>query len=186
MQIHILQKAISIDNVFSIAVNNKKKYLVRGDFSSYCLFSNDNVQLLSIFRQWFSLFPRFNIYFNSTSISSRKEPLKFITRSYFKNEYYCKWDEDEFNIYVHKALKYSIFKNGEQIAGINQERWSSFNEDGFRMECNNDCHKEFMIALTIILDQINNNKFSFLYGLFNYNLGVILESKAYENDWKPK
>ena len=100
------------------------------------------------------------------------------------NVYYCQWDEDLYEIYIHKKLKYSIFRNGEQVAGIDQDRWNSFEEDGFRMECNNDVHKEFFIALTLILDSMHSKKVKFLNGLFTYKLGALMEAKEYNSEWK--
>ena len=115
----------------------------------------------------------------------RKLPLKFRPKNYFKNHFYCNWDNDFYEIFAHKGLKYSIFKNGEQIAGISQDRWTSFKEDGFRLECNNDVEKELLIAFTIIIDHIYSKNVGFVYGLFNYNVGVVNEVKPFDEDWKP-
>jgi len=188
MQIHILQNAISFGDIYNIAINDKVRYRAEGHlsnpFSSLSLYLKNNELALSIFRSWNSIFPNYSIYFNNDSISTRIKPLKFKTSSYFRNAYSCEWDGDYYEILAHKGLKFSVFRNGIQVAGINQERWSSFKEDGFRLECNNDCHKEFMIALTLILDKIHNRQISLLSGLITYNIGITNEMKPFDENWK--
>ncbi len=189
MLIQILQRAISLDRKFDVAINGKVKYFVKGygigPFSSYTLSRGRNTDVLYMYKKWTSVLSHFNIYFNR-DIYKDKEPIKFKTESFSKNKYVCKSGVDVYEIYAHLGLKFSIFCNGVQIAGIDQDKWTSFKEDGFRLECNKDVSKELIIAFTILLNHIHNRQVGFLDGLFTRNVGVLQEMAPYDLNWKPK
>jgi hypothetical protein len=189
MKIRIIKKNLIVDEVYNIAINDKLKYRITGrnfpfitSFSLYEL--NAQIPLLSIFRTFFSFLPEYKIYFNNEKLSARKEPLIFKTINYFTNIYQLEYDDDLYEFFVHKQLKYSIFKNGLQVAGFAQDRLNMLDEEGFSINCNNDSQKELYSAFVIILDTIYNSKISTLGGLINANTGVFWESKEYDKNWR--
>lgn len=185
MQIHILQKALTIVDEYKIAINDRVKFIARDEGIGTYLYSTSNQLILCIFKTWNIFLPNYNIVIHAEHIANNKKPLKFRTLSYFKNTFSCTWGDDLYKIYVHKGLKYSIFKNEKQIAGISQDRWTSFKEDGFRLECDSDCQKEFIIAIAMILDSVYIRNIRGLHGLINYNVGVMFEAKPFNENWKP-
>ena len=187
MKIQILEKPLNIEDKYRVAVNGREKFVVEGYsgfFTQITISSLQHGQALSIFRKIISIRPSYNIFINNEKISSRKTPLKFRTGSFLFNRYYCNWDNDKYEIYVHKKLKYSIFKNNIQVAGICEDRWNMIGQDSFSLECNSDCIPELLIAFTIIIDHIYTHKISFLGGLFTASMGVMFEAKMYDDTWQ--
>lgn len=188
MKIQVIEKIGTVGDIYNVAINKKVNYRISGqtipfmtNFSLYELKSSN--PLVSIFKSSLSLFPKYKIYFNSERINPRKEPLIFKTTSYFKNSFKLEFDKDIYEFYAHKKLKYSIFKNGQQVAGICQDRWNIMDEDGFMMECNNDSPKELFTSFIIVLDNIYRRRLNLFGGLVNANIGIIWEDKEYDTNW---
>ena len=188
MKIQILEKPLNIEDKYLVAINGRKKFVVEGYsgfFTQITISSLEYGQSLSVFRKILSITPSYNIYVNNERISDRKAPLKFRTGSFLFNRYYCNWDNDKYEIFIHKKLKYSIFKNNVQIAGIREDLWNMVGQDSFTLECNSDCIPELIIAFTIIIDHIYTQKISFLGGLLTGSIGVMFQAKMYDETWQP-
>jgi uncharacterized protein YxjI len=187
MVIQVVEKIGTIGDKYDIAINDKRSYNVDGQsipfFTSFYL-TKESKNLISIFKSSFSVLPKYKIYFNDEKLNNRKEPLIFKTISCFRNSYECTFDKDVYEFFAHKGLKYSIFKNGNQVAGFSGDRWNIMDEDGFLMECDNDSPKELFSSFIIIMDNIYGRKIKLLGGLLNYNLGVLWEAKEYDKEWK--
>jgi uncharacterized protein YxjI len=183
MNVEIIENSLSLDNEYFIGVNGKKHYSVQGFWDHYDLFTRDSKRVLSIFKKVLTLSPAFDIYFNNEFSYKRQEALMFRTKSYFKNSFFLLWDSDIYTIYAHKDLKFSIYKNDIQIAGISQERWSILSQDNFSIDYNRDEDLEIIVAFTIILDLMYGNKKG---SLISRNFGVWIEEKEYDLTWQPK
>jgi uncharacterized protein YxjI len=189
MKIEVVQKTGLFGELYNIAVNGKKSFNVKGNtfpfITSFELYNSSNRLLISIFKCFFSIKPKYKFFFNDESLGVQKEPFIFRNTNYFKNSYLCEYKGSKYEVFIHKGLKYSVFKNEIQVASFVSDRVNFLDEDGFLMECNNDSPKELFSTFIIILDSIYGKNLISFGGFLRYKTGALFEVKPFDDNWNP-
>jgi uncharacterized protein YxjI len=183
MKIDINQKAISIGDKYTIFINGNQEY-----FASLKLFtllpvislfsSNDPQPILVIKRRFSFLKPKFDITGNT-------DTCKFTTISLWQHHYQCIKGNDTYDIYEHTKRKCSIYKNDNQIAFWEHEMVSWLDGDNYSLYADNNCDKELLIALCLILDNYEHNDHN--KSMVNIDVGNIgWGLKKFDSNWRPK
>ena len=102
------------------------------------------------------------------------------------NNYFCQCGDDQYDIYVHKGRKYSIFKNDVQIAFWDKNAESWFSATHYKLVADNDCDFELLICFCIIADNFTKDE-NGGSGVFNIDLGSHGTGfKEFDLNWRPK
>lgn len=182
MEIDINQKAISIGNKYDIYCNKQPLRFARSQlfqFLSQIELRDEKGQILLTINERFTILrTRYDIEYPNGVI------LEFRTISVWKGHYQCKFNQDVYDIYSHRGLKYSIYKNNSQIAWWNQDAVSVGKGDNFKMFANDDCDVDLLISFCLITDDSTGNDSS--GSPFAINLGSIgPQAKKFNPNWHP-
>lgn len=147
--------------------------------------SEINVEAIQSSDNHFKIERKWNFFGPNYSIQmGEKEPVFFETRSLMKLHYECVHEKDVYSIYGHKKRRYSVFKNGIQIAAWRQELVTWFDGDNYTIEADDDSNKEFIIAFCLIIDDYYSNQDDSILRLNFFQLAW--KMKEEDDQWKPK
>jgi hypothetical protein len=82
---------------------------------------------------------------------------KFRTRSCWKNHYFCQHGQDAYEVYSHKSLRYSIYKNGSQTASWEWDSVPGRACGGYRMQTDDIGAIDLLVSFCLILDDSSSN-----------------------------
>ncbi|MFM2284893.1 MAG: hypothetical protein RLZZ543_390 [Bacteroidota bacterium] len=123
----------------------------------------------TIKQQWNFIGPNYSIQLGETP------PVLFTTRSAVHLHFECVHGKDIYTLYGHKKRRYSVFKNGIQIAAWRHELVTWFDGDNYTIEAENECCKELITAFCLIIDNYYSNQ-----------QGAILRLNLFKFAWKMK
>jgi len=106
----------------------------------------------------------------------------FTTKDMARLHYHCQVGSDDYEIFGHTGRKFSVYKNGTQIAWWKSNKLKIFKGDNYTILCNWDVDVELVASFCLILDfeQSENN------GLIGINPEqLVLNEKPFDADWQP-
>src|SRR6185503_3817329 len=110
---------------------------------------------------------------------------EFRTKSVWKRHYYCQAGSDLYDIYGHRGRKFSIYKNGNQIAWWDQKRVTWFDGDNYKLTADRDADHELLISFCLVIDNAishSNNG-----NALNINIGHIgPQTVKFDPAWQAK
>ncbi len=183
MRIDINQKKISIGDKYQIFINGQQCYFGAKKLFRWLaeidLSDAINQQVRLTIKKKMSLFrAKFRIIYSSGT------ELQFETLSFWRLHYRCVFNKDTYEIFGHRGRKYSVYKNGIQIAWWEKELVSWFNGDNYTIIADNDCNYELVIAFCLIIDEFrsDDNK-----SAVNVDIGHIgPQAREFNPNWQPK
>lgn len=111
--------------------------------------------------------------------------LEFLTTSIWKSHFRCNYGLDLFEVYGHRERKYSVYKNGKQVAWWEKSLVSWFAGDNYKIVADEDSDVELIVSFCIILDNYYDNNDGNT-NTINFDLGSIgPEAKAFDHNWLP-
>lgn len=176
--IQIEQKEVSFGKQFQININRKFRYLVDG-FPNF-LFGNYFIRNPDTHEVLIRIKIRSRLLNARYIIENRPENKKYIfkTKSYFRNSYICQTDSKKYELFEHRELKYSIYRDDYLTAYAKRERYSFLQGDSYNITLDETEDILLIIALFICMDDYRGNNDS----LFRINLGVANEAIPYRED----
>ncbi len=108
----------------------------------------------------------------------------FKTVSIWKAHYECRVGSDLYEIFTHRGLKHSIYKNNVQVGWWTQDKVTWFAGDNYVLTADDDCDAELLMSFCLVLDSASDKEKD---GAVKFNLGHIgPQAKKFNPDWKPK
>ena len=184
MEIDINQKKISIGDKYKIFIDGQEQYkAARKLFRLLAvveLYIGDNdTPRMTIRKRWGWFRAKYDI------VRADNVVLPFRTKSFWKDYYQCVVGVDTYELYGHRGRKFSIYKNGKQIAWWEQRAVAWFAGDNYKITADNDADAELLISLCLIIDNYSSDKHDGT--AFNYHIGKIgPQEKKFDEGWMPK
>jgi len=183
MEIVITQKKISIGDKYNIFTDGQPTHKASKQLlqllAEIRLFESNGITPDVIINRRFTwLKPAYDIS------NKNRHILAFRTRSFWKRHYCCQSNSDIYDIYRHRGLKYSIFKNNQQIAWWEKSTITWFEGDNYRIIANDDCDTELIISFCLIIDNISGHHDTQIMTINIGNIGF--QAKIFDSQWRPK
>jgi hypothetical protein len=184
MRLDINQKKISIRNKFNIFLNGHPAYQAQQELFRL-------LPVINLFEQENPVVIRFSARKRLTLLNINYDITRwdnavfhFRTVSFFKRHYRCEVDGDVYDIYGHRGLKYSVYRNDVQVAYWQKESVSWFEGDNYKLIASDDVSAELLALFNIIIDNAKSRKNK---GTFNINWGYIgPQARPFDPSWIPK
>jgi hypothetical protein len=111
--------------------------------------------------------------------------LEFRTVAFWKQQFRRQAGKDTYDIYEHRGLKVSIYKNDRQIAWWDQEPVSWFAGDNYTIIADRDADAELLISFCLVIDNYRSDNHD--GNTFTFNIGHIgPQARKFDPDWQPK
>jgi len=183
MRIDIHQKKIALTSKYEVVKERKTLFKASAKFfrifSEIELLRNEDDHRLVVIKRLFSFFTaKYSI-----EMSNGSETL-FYTVSYWKNHNRCEYRGKTYDIYGHRGRKFSIFKNGKQIAYFLKEAVSYFAGDNYKLIANDDEDVVLLVTFVLIIDNYRSRGKD--RGAVNYDIGNIFQARPFDEGWKPE
>lgn len=183
MEIEIHQESASIRDKYQIYIDGQQRH--HANYKILALLSE-----LYLY-EWDSDLPRFTInkklQFYAANYTLRRidgSVYEFTTKSLWKGHYQCIGGLDIYDIYGHRGRKYSVFKNGNQVAWWTKNAVSWLEGDNYKIIADNSCDYNLIISFCLIID---NYKSQGKKSVINIDIGRIgPEAKKFDVAWLPK
>ncbi|MGV3539239.1 MAG: hypothetical protein ACO1OQ_05480, partial [Rufibacter sp.] len=134
---------------------------------------------VSIRQQWAWFKAKYNIKFEGGTQAA------FTTVSFWKNHYQCYVGGSRYEVFGHRGRKYSVYKDGRQIAWWDKAAVSWFNGDNYHLLADDRADHELLIAFCLILDHHTSNRKGDSGITVDFgNFGP--QAKAFDPAWRPK
>ncbi len=183
MKIDINQKKIAVGEKYTIEIGGELRYtaatkIFRLLTEMHLFKSESDYSVLTIRRHWSFFKAKYSIELRDGNA------LSFNTITFWRPHYQCYHGESRYDLFGHKGRKYSIFKNGSQIAWWDKNAVSIMEGDHYTITADDDYLHELIIAFCLIIDDFSSGgkkgAVSFDFG----NLGF--EVQPFNPMWLPK
>jgi uncharacterized protein YxjI len=183
MEIVIYQNSVSVKDKFQIFIDGNQRhhatYKLLSLLSEISLFEWDSELPKVIINKRFHLFNA--IYDLSLSDGN---VLNFKTISFLKDHFQCISNFDVYDIYANRGRKYSVYKNGNQIAWWTKDLITWLEGDSYKIIADNDCDYNLIISFCLIIDNYKSQR---KRSLLNINLPkLFFEAKKFDTNWTSK
>jgi hypothetical protein len=182
MRIDINQQSISIGEKYNVFVNEQAAYRAASSLFRILrvidLFTtHGDMPLLTIRRRWSFIIKKYDII-------RKGELFPFRVVKFWRRHFQCPVGKDIYDIYGHRSRKFSIYKNGIQVAWWELATVSWFKGDNYTMLADKDGDREILTAFCLIIDDWHSRK---KHGALNIHLGYIgPEDRPFDPSWTPK
>ena len=183
MEIDINQKKISIGDKYQIFIDGQQKHSA----SSKLFRLLPEIELYELDSDFprMRINKRFNLITAKYDITTHDVKVyEFRTKSFWKGHFQCICDADIYDIYVHRGLKYSVYKNDLQVAWWTKHAVSWFSGDNYKIIADRNCDYNLLISFCLIIDNYRSegNKKA-----INIDIGRIgPQAKKFDLNWHPK
>ncbi len=148
---------------------------------------NGNIELVKFRRKIFRwLKPSYKIKFN-------KDKIELKTITLFKRQFKLDYKNDLYEIFGHsKSWKYSVFRNGKQIAWWDKQTKKYQGPDEFEIIMDGDCNELLLITFCLIMDDLidmgiqYSENFLDIDNSINLLKGKYGEIREFNKEWIPK
>jgi hypothetical protein len=102
-----------------------------------------------------------------------------------KGVYACKREEEIYRLYHHKRRRYSIFRNGEQIAAVQRSRYTSNRGNRFDVRMNRDADVAIVASMVLAMNASDRSEGDDAENV-TAELGTYRrEERAFDTTWQP-
>jgi len=184
MEIDINQKKISIGDKYKIFIDGQEQYrAARKIFNLLAvveLYPGENdTPLMTIRKRWGWFRAKYDI------VRADNVVLPFRTVSFWKDYYQCVVGIDTYELYGHRGRKFSIYKNGKQIAWWEQRAVSWFAGDNYKIIADGNVDRQLMICFCLIIDNFLSDMHDGT--TITYKIGKIgPQEKEFDAGWVAK
>lgn len=181
MQIIIRQQRLAFRGKFAISINNQPAYSVyeqRLRWTPKTLIKTEGGEEILM-----TLTQKFNWFWPRYIINRQEDFFVFHTHDLQRSKYRCVVGQDLYEIIAHKGFKHSLIKNLIQIGwwDIQVVKWPE--KDYYIIEVDDDVDELLVIALCVVVDEINNDKLhSVSLDVGNFPWGM----PPFDENWRPK
>jgi uncharacterized protein YxjI len=183
MQININQKPISFGDKYKVFIEGEEVYNAHIQlFESFPVIhltesKSDRRIIISKKFSWFKARYGLTLWDGNA--------LEFKTWSAWKRHFQCNYGSDLYEVYGHKGRKYSVYKNGKQVAWWEKSLVTWFAGDNYKVVADGDCDIQLIVSFCIIIDNYYNNN-NGNTNTVNFDLGNIgPEAKVFDHNWHP-
>ena len=182
MRIDINQKKIAFGNKFNIVKDGQT--ILKAASRLFRILSvtelfqpNSDLPLGTIRR-------RFAIFKAKYDIEMANQPTyQFRTISWWKNHHQCKSGSNVYDVYGHRGRRYSIFKNGTQVAYFKKEAVTFFEGDNYMLLASDNADHFLLTCIVLTVDNYrSNNKNN---DAVNIDIGHIFQARKFDDSWTP-
>jgi uncharacterized protein YxjI len=183
MEISINQNATSFNDKFQIFIDGSQRhhatYKLLSFLSEISLFEWDSeIPKVTVNKKFEFLNANYDLRLADGSL------LEFKTISFLKDHFQCMHELDTYDLYAHKGRKYSVYKNGNQVAWWTKNLITWLQGDNYQIIADNNCNYNLIISFCLIID---NYKSQGRKNLLNVNLPkFFFEARKFDNSWNPK
>jgi len=183
MRIDINQKKIAFGNKFTIIKNNQTIFKAASKLfrilSVTQLFETNNERPLGVIRRKLAIFnAKYDIEI------ANQATYQFRTISWWKNHHRCKNGHEVYDVYGHRGRRYSIFKNGKQVAYFKKEAVTFFEGDNYMLIADDSADQTILSCIALTVDNYrSNNKND---SMINFDLGHLFQARKFDQNWTPK
>ena len=101
----------------------------------------------------------------------------------WKGVYICTGNgEAEFELYTHKGLRWSIFQNGNQIAGFTKNRLTFGQGNKYEIRLNSNANAIVIVCMVLALNTSESGDDN---ATVTYDFGQSMEEQPYDESWQP-
>lgn len=180
MEININQKKVSAGDKYNIFINEKHAYFVTAELFKFLtvidLFENNsNRRRMTINKRFFFVRAKYDITRWDNAV------FKFRTKSFWMNHYQCAAGKNLYDVYGHKGRKFSVYKDGTQIAWWSKESVSSHEGDNYKIIADDDADHELLICFCLIIDNFISQDSD-----GDTLSGFTPQAKKFDDTWQPK
>jgi len=184
MEIDINQKKISIGDKYQIFTDGQLTHSAASELFNLLpvvnLFENNYEMPRMIISKRLSWF---KAKYDITQWDN--DVFEFRTNSFWKLHYRCQVGNDVYDIYGHRSIKYTIYKNNIQIAWWDKKAVSWFAGDNYKIIADKDCNFNLLISFCLIIDNFSSDDND--GNALNIDLGSFgFQAKKFDLNWKPK
>jgi hypothetical protein len=101
-----------------------------------------------------------------------------------KGVYVCKRGQEAYRLYQHRGLKYSVFRNEEQIAAVTRNRFVAVGGSRFDIRMNRDADLAMVVSMVLAMNTSDgNDHFDASTAIEHERRGS--EDKKFDAAWQP-
>ncbi|MFC6997695.1 LURP-one-related/scramblase family protein [Rufibacter roseus] len=184
MEIDINQKKLSVKDKYKIYLNGQERFFATSSMFSFMsklqVFELDHdFPRVAIQQKWAWVKAKYTIKFEGGA------EVLFRTESFWKRHFQCYVGGSAYDIYGHRGRKFSVYKDGVQIAWWEKAAVSWFNGDNYHLISDDNSDYDLLIAFCLILDQHeSNHKGSNGFHVDFGNFGP--QARKFDANWRPK
>ncbi len=184
MEIDIIQKKLSGKENYKVFLNGEEKYFAVSEAPSFlaCVKLNDlgsDFPRVTIQQQWSWLKSSYTLTFEGGSVT------QITTQSIWLRHYQCYVGGSAYDVYGHAGRRFSIYKDGSQIAAWSKQAAALVNGDNYRLLADDNADFDLLIGFCLIIDRQQSN-FKGGRGLQLNVGGLGSEAKEFDLSWQPK
>ena len=102
-----------------------------------------------------------------------------------KGVYACKRGDEVYRLYHHKGRRYSIFRNGDQIAAVERNRYVAGRSARFDVRMNQDADVAVVASMVIAMNSSERKEGEDEEAVLAERGGPRREDKAFDVNWQP-
>jgi hypothetical protein len=169
------------DNNFRLTKKGDSRIILSGNWSSLFgkfkaeIYRNENL-IYSIVRKWNTW--KWNMSYLIEN--DYRQSFKLTSKNKWHSLYEMAFDENIYELKIHKGRKKSVFKNGKQIANIDESLVEIFYHDKIRIITNDQesINEIFLIVVCLKIGEENS-------GGLTFDLGNLGKTEPIDEQWKP-
>jgi uncharacterized protein YxjI len=188
MEININQKKISVGDKYKIFTDGQPSHTASRKLFRFLpevnLFRLNDDQPVMTIKKRISFF---SAKYNILRWDNRRgnDILEFRTVAFWKAQYQCQAGNDTYDIYGHRGLKCSIYKNDRQIAWWDQQAVSWFAGDNYTIIADHDADADLLISFCLVIDNFRSDDHD--GKTLTFHLGHIgPQARKFDPGWQPK
>ncbi len=180
MDITIQERKFSLRSEYDISFRGKNYYAVRKLFSFLAdlQLRGESREELARVKGRFSLFRSKYDFLLSDGTAYH-----FWCEKIWKGVFVCEGNEEEFRLYRHKGLNYSIFQGDRQIAAFTKNRVVVGKGNEYDIQVNYDANVLVVICMVLSVNTSENDDQSASVKIDLGNIGP--EERPFDESWEP-
>ncbi len=108
---------------------------------------------------------------------------RFHCEKFWKGVFVCRRNEECFRLYQHKGLRYSIFRDGDQIAAFTKNRLVIGKGNQYDIQMNADADLVLVLCLVLTVNTAENDDNDATFTIDFGNIGP--EDRPFDESWEP-
>jgi len=183
MRIDIKQHKISLGDKFDIFTNDVPSHTVSAGLLK--LLPSFKLYKTGISDPWLTVNKRWTFFLSSYDIRMHDGNVSaFLSKSFWKPSYQCRVWADLYEVFGHLGRKYSVYKNGIQVAWWDKNVVSVFNGNEYNVKADFDCNAELIIAFCIIMHYETGDDSDATVSIDFGNIGLV--ARKFDETWMPR
>lgn len=198
MEIQINQKKIQVGDKYQIAIDGQPAYAASRELSELQQAagagSGKSIRLLPVLRLCkeggqqpeMTISKQYSIWKPLYQLTRPHDnPVEFRTISFWKLHYQCQFGPDLYDVYGHKGRKYSIYKNGRQVAWWDKAAAGPFEGSQYVIIADGNCDIAVITSFCMIIDDLSSDNYNGNNGSIDLGNVLGLQARKFDENWQP-